>query len=58
MTDYLDPYLVEDLIRYVDNINLKFGATTQITDPTTPEVLAIVESWPHPCESHGWGRER
>ena len=41
MTDYLDPYLVEDLIRYVDNINLKFGATTQITDPDTPEVLDI-----------------
>ena len=41
MTDYLDPYLVEDLIKYVDNINLKFGATTQITDPDTPEVLDI-----------------
>ena len=41
MTDYLDNEIVEDLINYVDNINLKFGATTQITDPTTPEVLAI-----------------
>ena len=41
MTDYLDNELVEKLIHYVDDINLKFGATTQITDPTTPEVLAI-----------------
>ena len=41
MTDYLDSTVVENLIHYVDDINLKFGATTQITDPTTPEVLAI-----------------
>lgn len=41
MTDYLDDLLVEDLIHYVDSINLKFGATTEITDPTTPEVLDI-----------------
>lgn len=41
MTDYLDNDVVENLIHYVDDINLKFGATTQITDPTTPEVLAI-----------------
>ena len=41
MTDYLDNDLVEDLIHYVDDINLKFGATTQITDPTTPKVIDI-----------------
>ena len=41
MTDYLDSSIVEDLIHYVDDINLKFGATTQITDPTTPEVIDI-----------------
>ena len=41
MTDYLDNEIVEDLIDYVDNINLKFGATTEITDPTTPEVISI-----------------
>ena len=41
MTDYLDNDLVEDLIHYVDAINLKFGATTQITDPTTPAVIDI-----------------
>ena len=41
MTDYLDNDIVEGLIHYVDDINLKFGATTQITDPTTPEVIDI-----------------
>ena len=41
MTDYLEPDVVEELIDYVDGINLKFGATTDITDPTTPEVLEI-----------------
>jgi len=41
MTDYLDPREVEELIRYVDQINLKYGATTAITDPSTHEVRAI-----------------
>ena len=41
MTDYLDPSLVEELIRYVDSINLKFGAKAALTDPTTPAVLDI-----------------
>lgn len=41
MTDYLSEEVVENLIRYVDDINLKFGATTEITDPNTPEVLDI-----------------
>lgn len=41
MTDYLEPSVVEDLIRYVDDINIKFGAKASLTDPTTPEVLSI-----------------
>ena len=41
MTDYLDANLVEELINYVDDINLKFGATTDLTDPYTDEVRAI-----------------
>lgn len=41
MTDYLEPQVVEELIRYVDSINLKFGATTVITNPSTPEVRSI-----------------
>ncbi len=41
MQDYLTNYEVEDLIRYVDDINLKHGATEIITDPTTPKVKEI-----------------
>lgn len=41
MTDYLDKSQVEDLIRYVDAINLKYGATKVITDPTTDAVRDI-----------------
>lgn len=41
MTDYLSPSQVLDLIKYVDNINLKHGATDSITDPTTKEVEEI-----------------
>ena len=41
MTDYLEPQLVEDLIKYVDSINLKYGAPTEITDPTTEKVREI-----------------
>ena len=41
MTDYLEPKLVEDLICYVDEINLKYGAPTTITDPTTDKVREI-----------------
>ena len=41
MTDYLENDVVEKLIHYVDDINLKFGATTEITDQDTPEVIAI-----------------
>ena len=41
MTDYLDPEKVEELINYVDDINLKFGATSEVTDPYTPAVREI-----------------
>ena len=41
MTDYLPTPLVEDLIDYVDGINLAHGATTDITDPTTDKVREI-----------------
>ncbi len=41
MTEYLDRNQVEELIEYVDSINLKHGATPNITDPTTPKVKEI-----------------
>ena len=41
MTDYLSNCVVEDLISYVDEINLEHGATTDITDPTTDKVREI-----------------
>jgi hypothetical protein len=41
MTDYLSEDIVEDLIDYVDQINLKFGAPSAITDPSTDAVRAI-----------------
>jgi len=41
MTEYLDKDLVEELIKYVDSINLKHGATSKITDPTTAKVREI-----------------
>lgn len=41
MTEYLDRDVVEDLIKYVDSINLKHGASKIITDPTTPKVKEI-----------------
>ena len=41
MTDYLSNVVVEDLISYVDEINLEHGATTDITDPTTDKVREI-----------------
>lgn len=41
MTEYLSPTQVEDLICYVDSINLKYGATEVITDPTTDAVRNI-----------------
>ena len=41
LTDYLDDKLVLDLINYVDSINLKYGATNEITNPTTDKVREI-----------------
>jgi uncharacterized FAD-dependent dehydrogenase len=41
LTDYLSPTQVMELIAYVDGINLKHGATTAITDPTTDIVRNI-----------------
>lgn len=41
MTDILAPSKVMELIRYVDSINLKHGATDNITDPTTEAVKQI-----------------
>ncbi len=43
MTDYMSATEVESLIRYVDEINLKHGATVSITDPTTEKVQEIEE---------------
>ncbi len=41
MTEYLPEDDVEDLIKYVDDINLKYGATKVITDPLTDKVREI-----------------
>ena len=41
MTEYLDKDIVEELIEYVDSINIKHGATDVITDPTTLKVKEI-----------------
>jgi len=41
MTDYLSNSKVEELIEYVDRINLEYGATPEITDPTTDKVREI-----------------
>ena len=41
MTEYLAPSKVLELIHYVDDINLKHGATQNITDPTTEAIRDI-----------------
>ncbi|WP_019122565.1 NAD(P)/FAD-dependent oxidoreductase [Brevibacillus massiliensis] len=41
MTDYIDSSTVLELIRYVDQINLKHGATETVTDPTTDTIKSI-----------------
>lgn len=38
---YISDDEVMDLIKYVDEINLSYGATPIITDPTTPEIRDI-----------------
>lgn len=41
LTDYLPASKVLELIRYVDDLNLKHGATTVVTDPLTEKVKEI-----------------
>ena len=41
MTDYMSPEELIELINYVDEINLSFGATKVLTDPETPKVREI-----------------
>ncbi|CDX04412.1 hypothetical protein DesLBE_2180 [Desulfitobacterium sp. LBE] len=41
LTEYLPPSEVLSLIHYVDQINLKHGATSSLTDPSTPTVKEI-----------------
>lgn len=41
LTEYLPPSEVLGLIKYVDDINLKHGAISSLSDPTTPAVKEI-----------------
>ena len=41
LTDYMDPDELMKIIKYVDDINLSFGATETLTDPDTPKVREI-----------------
>ncbi len=41
LTDYLPPSTVLELIKYVDEINIEHGATTNITDPTSHIVQSL-----------------
>jgi len=41
LTNYIEPEELEELIHYVDEINLKHGATDTITDPYSPKVKDI-----------------
>ena len=41
MGEYIENDIVLELIKYVDSINLKFGAPKEITDPTTKKVKEI-----------------
>ena len=41
LSDYMSEEDLMDLINYVDEINLKFGATEVITNPDTPKVREI-----------------
>lgn len=41
LTQYINDSEVEELIRYVDSVNLKHGATENITDPYTEKVKEI-----------------
>lgn len=41
LSEYIDEDVLIDLIKYVDSINLKYGATDTITNPYTPKVREI-----------------
>ncbi len=41
LQDYMDNDQLIDLIKYVDDINLSFGATLEITNPDTPKTREI-----------------
>ena len=41
LTDYMEPDELMKIIKYVDDINLSFGATEVLTDPDTPKVREI-----------------
>ena len=41
LQEYIDSDELLKIINYVDDINLKFGATPVITDPTTPKIKEI-----------------
>ncbi|MDD3842166.1 MAG: NAD(P)-binding protein, partial [Candidatus Izemoplasmatales bacterium] len=41
MMEYLDADSLEELINYVDSVNLRFGAPKEITDPSTTKVREI-----------------
>ena len=41
LTDYMEPDELMRIIKYVDDINLSFGATEVLTDPDTPKVREI-----------------
>ena len=41
LTDYMSPEELMNIIKYVDEINLSFGATKVLTDPETPKVREI-----------------
>jgi uncharacterized FAD-dependent dehydrogenase len=41
MDEYLDADIILDLIRYADEINLKFGAPKHVTNPNTDKVKEI-----------------
>ena len=41
MNEYLDDETILKLIQYADSINLKFGAPTEITDPTTKKLKKL-----------------
>ena len=41
LTDYIEPDELLKLIKYVDDVNLSFGATEILTNPDTPKVREI-----------------